>query len=147
MKAKSNSTSLVKNKNSSPTMEKTARIIVRSKKTRRGGESFFRMLEEIAANTLKGCVQDLFFSARRSTSCLNGRALASASDLNWLQRSSSSIPAVRRRQPSCERQTPRRMADFAWRADCLSLSSLVSRQIRQSPRSSLGEVLTHQYAR
>ena len=72
---------------------------------RRGGDSLFRMLPHIATNILNGCFQDFCWSFRWATSCLNGLELASA--LNWLQRSSISMPAEMRRQLSCERQTAR----------------------------------------
>jgi hypothetical protein len=46
MKAKRSSTSLVKNKNSKPTKDNMARTMVRSRKRRRGGDNFLRMLAE-----------------------------------------------------------------------------------------------------
>src|SRR4029077_9941447 len=84
-------------------MARTARTIVRSKNNRRGGDSFFRTLQNSALKILNGRFQVCSCAlGRELTSCLYSRELSPASDLNCAQSSSISRPAVSRRQPSLE---------------------------------------------
>jgi hypothetical protein len=72
------------------------------------------MFEDIAAKILNGRFQDFWPStARQLTSCLKGRELTAASALNCDHKSSISTPAVRRRQPSCDRHHARFNRDFS----------------------------------
>src|ERR1700678_4205844 len=111
--ATSNSTSCVINRKETSTTASTASIKLKSRKTRRGGDNLLSIPAKRYPKTLNGCFQEsCVWTACQSTSCLYRRELTCASDLNCVQSSWTSMPAVSLRQPSFDFQTTRRKRVF-----------------------------------